>query len=69
MEPHGGEAAARQRFERAHSLKTKTIYQTKYGSSRFVLEMLSFLLYSRFVASFQLDLRILRTREPVRAKT
>ncbi|MBI5077460.1 hypothetical protein HZB94_03720 [Candidatus Falkowbacteria bacterium] len=27
MEPRGGEAAARQRFERAHSLKTKTIYQ------------------------------------------
>src|SRR3989344_778257 len=38
----GARRAARIEFERAFLAKRKRIYQSKYGSSRFVLEMLSF---------------------------
>ena len=67
--PRGGKAAARLGFERAFWAKKKRIYQSKYGSSRFVLEMLSFLIYFRTKAVSQLDLEILSTHELVRAKT
>ena len=41
----GAKRAASIEFEMAFLAKRKRIYQSKYGSSRFILEMLSFLLY------------------------
>ena len=49
--------------------KKKCFYQTKYGSSRFVLEMLSFPTYLHSAPILSSNLGILRTHELVRAKT
>ena len=56
--PRGGKAAARLVFERAFLAKRKRIYQSKYGSSRFILEMLSFPIYLQRKAVYPLDSRI-----------
>ena len=69
VQPRGAERAARLGFERAFWAKRKRIYQSKYGSSRFVLEMLPFLIYPHSLTIYPLDSRILRRHEPVRAKT
>src|SRR3990167_5637119 len=56
--PRGAFRAARLGFERAFWAKKKRIYQSKYGSSRFVLEMLSFPIYPQTKVISPLDLRI-----------
>jgi len=58
MRPRDAKRAARLVFERAFWAKKKRIYQSKYGLSRFVLEMLSFLLYPQRKAVSPLDSRI-----------
>src|SRR3989338_9686529 len=56
--PRGARRAARLGFERAFLAKKKRIYQSKYGSSRFVLEILSFPTCPQRKAVYPLDSRI-----------
>src|SRR3989344_1248167 len=57
-QPRAARRASGLGFERAFLAKRKRIYQSKYGSSRFVLEMLSFPIYPHSPAVYPLDSRI-----------